>query len=121
MTITSKKKTGESLPAIYAKPDEITYKTLFENYQTGANTELHILLTNDPNGFDTNGNPQYNNNVKEGNKTRQAYWLELTLYSVKVPSGYVDNTNNGEGKITFEIGWENASIRKLERPAASTP
>ena len=118
MTITSKKKTGESLPTIYAKPDEITYKTLFENYQSGANTELRILLTNDPNGFDE---PQYNNTVKEGNKTRQAYWLELTLYSVKVPSGYVDNTNNGEGKITFEIGWDNASIRKLERPAASTP
>ena len=123
MTITAQKDTGETLPTIYAKPDEITYKMLFDNYQHGANTPLRIRMTNDPTGFDASGNQQFHNTFKDSdNKTRQVYWLELTLDSVKVPSGFVNNTDeHGVGKITFQVGWDNASIRKLEQTAPATP
>ena len=112
---------GKTLPIIYAKPVIITYGDMDDNYHKGMRTEFKIRLTNDPEGFDASGNLKFHNTFKEGTKTRQVYWLELTLDSVKIPAGYVDNTNNGEGKITFEIGWENASIHKLERSAAPTP
>ena len=101
---------GDTLPTIYAKPDNITFGTLYGDYQTGDNTKLKILMTNDPEGF-TKG---YRSSYKDNGKTRQVYWLELTLYSVKVPSGYVDKTDSDDvGKIEFQVGWDNVSIRKL--------
>lgn len=113
---------GKTLPTIYAKPVVIKYEDLDVNYEKGTRTELKIQLTNDPEGFDASGNLKFHNTFKEGTKTRQVYWLELTLDSVKIPAGYVDKRDeSGKGIIKFQIGWDNASIRKLERPAASTP
>lgn len=107
---------GDALPTIYAVPTQINFKTLYEKYDQGKNTELKILMTNDPEGIDTNGNCSFRSSYKDSNgKTRQVYWLELTLNAVKIPAGYVDKTDeNHVGDIEFQIGWDNASIRKLE-------
>ena len=106
---------GDTLPTIYARPENMTYGVLYGNYQKGDNTELKLLMTNDPDGF-KNGTPTFRSSYKDTNgKNRQVYWLELTLDSVKVPSGYVDNTDEQqEGKVEFQVGWDNVSIRKLE-------
>ncbi len=113
ISIQTQKTDGSSstLPLVYAKPKEtITFDDLLKNYNSGANTKLTFYITNDPEGF--NGG-KYRNTFTVDGKTRQVYWLELTLDSVKIPSGYVDNTKDGDGTKTFEIGWENASIQKL--------
>ena len=109
----------ESLPVIYAMPVNIKVEELYEDYKNGKNTEIKFLITNDPNGL-KNGvaKPTFQNTFTlAGDSTvRQAYWLELTMKSVKVPSSYVDNTDkDGNGTIEFEIKWENASIRKLNK------
>lgn len=101
---------GKELPLVYAHPDEITFKKLYNNYLNGDNTVLKLRMTNDSQGLSNGYRPSY----KDGSKTRQVYWLELTLNSVKVPSGYVDKTDaTGVGDIEFQIEWENVSIRKL--------
>ena len=113
---------GKTLPTIYAKPVVIKYGDLDANYEKGTGTELEIWLTNDPDGFDASGNQQVHNTFKEGTKTRQVYWLKLTLDSVKIPAGYVDKRDeSGKGTIKFQIGWDNAEIQKLERTIPTTP
>ena len=74
---------GETLPLVYARPNPITFKTLFDNYDAGANTQLRILLTNDPEGFDESGNPKFNNTYKdkEGNKTDQGADPFYSIYT----------------------------------------
>lgn len=115
---------GESLPVVYARPVDIKAKTLYEDYKQGKNTELKFLITNDPYGL-TNGvnSPSFRNTftIDGDSAVQQAYWLELTLKSVKVPSSYVDNTDENEnGTIEYEIRWENASIRKLDKNSIPT-
>ena len=123
LQISTTKEGGTALPLVYAEPDQIDFESLFTDYNSGANTKLRIRMTIDPTGFDASGNQQFHNTFKDSdNKTRQVYWLELTLDSVKVPSGFVDNTDEHDvGKITFQVGWDNASIRKLEQTAPATP
>lgn len=115
MTITTTRD-EETLPVVYGKPaQDINFNTLYENYFDGKKTPLIIWMTNDPDGFENveDGKP-FSSTFTEGGKTRHAYWLELTFDSVKVPSGYTDKMKaDGSEEQTFEIRWDNVSIRKL--------
>ena len=122
MTITAKKKdASESLPLVYARAEDFDLEKLYNYFvvndtsQLRKDTQLIIKMTNDPAGLPDSGGTKFQNTFTiDGGKARQAYWLELTFDTVKVPSGYVDKTDeDGKRTVEFEIELKNPSIQKL--------